>query len=189
MGPRIVGQLKSWNEDKGFGFITPLNGGQDIFVHISSYPRRGGMPAVGETLSFEIALNADQKKKAVNVQRPGQAQEKAALSRRPNTSGRRRGSFLGTLASIALIGGIIVSGYQALMPKLKGINSPATPATPVAAAEMPGKYFCDGRRHCSQMTSCGEATYFLRHCPGTEMDGDGDGVPCEAQWCSSPFSK
>ena len=42
---------------------------------------------------------------------------------------------------------------------------------------------CDGRTHCSQMTSCAEATYFLRNCPGTKMDGNNDGVPCERQWC------
>jgi hypothetical protein len=42
---------------------------------------------------------------------------------------------------------------------------------------------CDGRTHCSQMTSCAEARSFLQNCPGTEMDGDGDGVPCESQWC------
>jgi hypothetical protein len=42
---------------------------------------------------------------------------------------------------------------------------------------------CDGRIYCSQMTSCAEATYFLRNCPGTKMDGDHDGVPCESQWC------
>lgn len=42
---------------------------------------------------------------------------------------------------------------------------------------------CDGRKYCSQMTSCAEAKQFLQHCPGTKMDGDGDGVPCESQWC------
>lgn len=46
-----------------------------------------------------------------------------------------------------------------------------------------GGFKCDGRRHCSQMTSCEEATLFLRHCPGVEMDGNNDGVPCEKQWC------
>ena len=45
------------------------------------------------------------------------------------------------------------------------------------------KFQCDGRTHCSQMTSCEEATFFLKNCPGTKMDGDNDGVPCEQQWC------
>lgn len=44
-------------------------------------------------------------------------------------------------------------------------------------------YTCDGRTHCSQMTSCEEATFFLSNCPDTKMDGNNDGVPCEKQWC------
>jgi hypothetical protein len=63
----------------------------------------------------------------------------------------------------------------------------APAATPRAAAQAPvvapiGSR-CDGRRHCSQMRSCEEARYFLANCPGVMMDGDGDGVPCEEQWC------
>ena len=42
---------------------------------------------------------------------------------------------------------------------------------------------CDGRTYCSQMTSCAEATYFLKNCPGVKMDGNNDGIPCERQWC------
>lgn len=42
---------------------------------------------------------------------------------------------------------------------------------------------CDGRTHCSQMTSCDEAIFFLRNCPSVKMDGDNDGIPCENQWC------
>lgn len=43
---------------------------------------------------------------------------------------------------------------------------------------------CDGRVYCSQMTSCEEANFFLRNCPGVKMDGNNDGVPCEKQWCN-----
>ncbi|MCV4285040.1 excalibur calcium-binding domain-containing protein [Pseudomonas capsici] len=43
---------------------------------------------------------------------------------------------------------------------------------------------CDGRKHCSQMTSCAEAKLFLQNCPGMKMDGDNDGIPCEGQWCN-----
>lgn len=53
-------------------------------------------------------------------------------------------------------------------------------AVPASASN---QFSCDGRQHCSQMRSCAEATYFIQHCPNTKMDGDGDGVPCESQWC------
>jgi hypothetical protein len=56
--------------------------------------------------------------------------------------------------------------------------SPLRSAAPAASL-----FSCDGRTHCSQMTSCAEATYFLKNCPGTQMDGNRDGVPCEQQWC------
>lgn len=45
------------------------------------------------------------------------------------------------------------------------------------------QYRCDGRTRCAQMTSCEEARFFLDNCPGTAMDGDNDGIPCEGQWC------
>jgi Excalibur calcium-binding domain len=36
------------------------------------------------------------------------------------------------------------------------------------------------------MRSCEEATFFLKSCPGVQMDGDGNGVPCERQFCGLP---
>jgi len=45
------------------------------------------------------------------------------------------------------------------------------------------QFRCEGKTRCSQMSSCEEAKFYLRNCPGTEMDGDGDGIPCESQWC------
>ena len=41
------------------------------------------------------------------------------------------------------------------------------------------QFSCDGRQHCSQMTSRAEAVYFIQNCPNTKMDGDNDGIPCE----------
>jgi len=51
------------------------------------------------------------------------------------------------------------------------------------ASDTRGPYQCDGRTHCSEMTSCEEAEFFLANCPGVKMDGGVDGVPCEKQWC------
>ena len=63
-----------------------------------------------------------------------------------------------------------------------GATKPATKSAVTSAASH--AYRCDGRKHCSQMTSCAEAKFFLSHCPGVQMDGDNDGIPCEDQWCS-----
>ncbi|MBX3656715.1 MAG: cold shock domain-containing protein [Ramlibacter sp.] len=35
---RFTGKIHTWNEERGFGFIRPTDGGQDIFVHVSSVP-------------------------------------------------------------------------------------------------------------------------------------------------------
>ena len=67
---RIEGNLSKWNDDRGFGFVTPTQGGQDIFVHISTFPKDGARPKLGEELSFEIETDNTGKKRAKNLLRP-----------------------------------------------------------------------------------------------------------------------
>jgi len=71
-------------------------------------------------------------------------------------------------------------GHSAVADFPPPLTKPApAPNTSAAVAS----FKCDGRIYCSQMTSCAEATYFLQNCPGTKMDGNNDGIPCEKQWC------
>jgi CspA family cold shock protein len=50
-----VGKVKWFNSTKGYGFIAPENGGNDIFVHISAIERSGLVSLrEGQTVSFEI---------------------------------------------------------------------------------------------------------------------------------------
>jgi endonuclease YncB( thermonuclease family) len=42
------------------------------------------------------------------------------------------------------------------------------------------EYDCGAKRYCRDMTSCGEATFYLETCGLSRLDGDGDGIPCEA---------
>jgi hypothetical protein len=45
----------------------------------------------------------------------------------------------------------------------------------------PDKPFsCGTKRKCGEMSSCAEARFYLEECGLTRLDGDGDGVPCEA---------
>jgi uncharacterized membrane protein YsdA (DUF1294 family)/cold shock CspA family protein len=67
---RFDGNLKSWNDERGFGFIEPAQGGQEIFVHIKAFPSGSGRPAIGQALTFEVELGPNGKKRARSVQYP-----------------------------------------------------------------------------------------------------------------------
>ncbi|CAA9267364.1 MAG: Cold shock protein of CSP family [uncultured Chloroflexia bacterium] len=62
-----TGSVKFFNEDKGFGFITPEDGGQDVFVHVSAV-QRGASLRQGDLVSFELGEDRKTgKSKAENV--------------------------------------------------------------------------------------------------------------------------
>lgn len=64
---RFEGRLKSWNTERGFGFIEPVDGGQDTFLHVSAVPTSLRPPKVGQQFTFEVTLSRDGKKRAANV--------------------------------------------------------------------------------------------------------------------------
>ena len=51
----MIGTVKWFNPDKGFGFIQPSDGSKDVFVHISAV-ERAGMSNLneGQTLNYDV---------------------------------------------------------------------------------------------------------------------------------------
>lgn len=178
---RIEGTLTRWNDDRGFGFITPAHGGSEIFVHISAFPQDGRRPAIGEQLTFEIETDVSGKKNAKNLIFP----HRPASRPRSQTPRREKPILTSRIVTIIILMTLASYGYTEYSRR-------ASPRPVVAAKsddQPSATYRCDGRTHCSQMTSCAEATFFLQTCPDVRMDGDRDGVPCEQQWCTGPLSK
>ncbi|NHB97330.1 cold-shock protein [Photorhabdus khanii subsp. guanajuatensis] len=64
---KIKGNVKWFNESKGFGFITPEDGSKDVFVHFSAIQSNGFKTlAEGQKVEFEITDGA-KGPSAVNV--------------------------------------------------------------------------------------------------------------------------
>ncbi|MGN6551472.1 MAG: cold-shock protein [Pararhizobium sp.] len=65
-----TGTVKFFNNDKGFGFITPDGGAKDVFVHISALQAAGiSTLTEGQKVSFDTEPDRMGKgPKAVNIQ-------------------------------------------------------------------------------------------------------------------------
>lgn len=68
---KIKGVLKTWKEDRGFGFISPDDGGKDIFMHISALKGAGRRPVAGDVIYYQVVRDNRGKFKAVNAEIEG----------------------------------------------------------------------------------------------------------------------
>lgn len=55
------GTVKWFNPDKGYGFITPDDGGKDLFVHHSEIQSGGGYATLNEGQKVEFEVGQGQK--------------------------------------------------------------------------------------------------------------------------------
>jgi cold shock CspA family protein len=169
---RSQGKVKSWNQAKGFGFISPNGGGKDVFLHISNFSNSRRTPAIGSLVTYEILLDESNRQKAINVKFVGEKIKEVKSRSIP------------AIFKLILFFGLIVFVIYNLAHN-RGSSLQATLYKSIHERDYKKTDFkCEGKTHCSEMTSCNEALFYQENCSGTEMDGDNDGIPCEQQWCN-----
>ena len=55
---RYLGRITDWNDDKGFGFVTPNGGGDRAFVHVKAFERQGRRPVSGDLIAYAVQRDA-----------------------------------------------------------------------------------------------------------------------------------
>ncbi|NOT20276.1 MAG: cold shock domain-containing protein [Sideroxydans sp.] len=206
---KIEGKLTKWNDDRGFGFILPTNGGQEIFAHISAFPASGERPKLGEFVSFNIEIDQSGKKRAMAISYSSRSKNLPHSHYKPERSYKKQ-NLVSRLIPVFLVV-LAIYGYGKFFQNTNDITIDSTNPSQVQLENSPSSltiqtndndvvtqpviekvspvtsisFRCDGRIYCSQMTSCAEATFFLTNCPGVKMDGgQSNGIPCESQWCT-----
>jgi uncharacterized membrane protein YsdA (DUF1294 family)/cold shock CspA family protein len=75
------GTIKTWNDNRGFGFITPDSGGEQIFVHIKDFSKYYKRPKINLEVTYTVSKDNRGRKRAINVETEnGQNQRERNLS-------------------------------------------------------------------------------------------------------------
>ena len=64
---RHQGKIIKWDDDKGFGFIAPNSGGNEVFLHISAFSSARKRPEINELVSYSLDKDKAGRTKANNV--------------------------------------------------------------------------------------------------------------------------
>ena len=101
---RRAGRITDWNDDKGYGFVLPHDGGTRAFVHINEFQRGSRRPVEGVMIPYLPSVDAKGRTNARQVRHAGQRIEA------PRTPSRIPRAGLG-LAALAAGGVAAVAGY------------------------------------------------------------------------------
>jgi uncharacterized membrane protein YsdA (DUF1294 family)/cold shock CspA family protein len=66
---RTQGRITHWNEEKGYGFITPSSGAKEVFVHIRAFKNRHLPPELNQEVLYSLSTDKQGRPCAVKVTR------------------------------------------------------------------------------------------------------------------------
>ena len=115
---RFDGTIKSWNDERGFGFIQPTEGGPDVFVHIKAFNAFPGRPQVNQRVSFQVSPGPEGKRRAVDVVvvEPKRAARAPVGKNRPPPAWGKGSLFLIPLFAVVLMIGCIKGDTPIWLP-------------------------------------------------------------------------
>jgi len=104
---RDQGRLTNWNDDKGFGFVTPDQGGLRAFVHIRSFSYRVRRPRDGDAITYQLTWDKQGRPRAENVlfrEQPGRKTIAEAKPRGVLAASLFASSFIAAIVTLAALG-------------------------------------------------------------------------------------
>lgn len=102
------GVIKTWNDEKGFGFIAPEDGSPDVFVHISAFKNRASRPVSGAATGYTLGRDEKGRPRA----------ESAWIDfRRGAGAPRRWGPWIALFVAVDFIGALGVAAFHGLIPR------------------------------------------------------------------------
>lgn len=105
---RFKGKISEWNDDRGFGFIAPAEGGARVFCHIKAFTGRSSRPEVGKIVTYEIAKDDRGRPRANQVRYAGSARPLPATSP-PSKSSLTR-AIVGSSVFLVIIAALVIAG-------------------------------------------------------------------------------
>lgn len=100
---RIEGKITTWKDEQGYGFITPDNGGPQVFVHIKAFLDGRTRPVANDAVSFELTKDEQGRPQAKYVRRGGATFRFRSINKSNAAIYVCVAMFLGALAVLALI--------------------------------------------------------------------------------------
>jgi cold shock CspA family protein len=118
--PHLTGIIKTWKEDRGFGFISPDNGSRDIFIHISALGEMTQQPSPGDIISYRIARDKNGKYRAVNASIEGKSNRHRSDEQKLPGKFKRSILIISVLILLIVIVGVVIlnrnNGVENLIP-------------------------------------------------------------------------
>ena len=114
---RQQGTLADWNDERGFGIITPVAGGPRVFVHVSAFPR-GQRPAMNDLVTYDVGRDERNRLYAVDA-----LYMTSTWSRRIGTGGSAAALATATLFFALVVGLVALNRAPALLLAAYGVFS------------------------------------------------------------------